>query len=782
MPVDCDIFYRMMIKLLSGIIKRGNIFIGIIILITAFFGVNASRIVINPDFYSVFPQQNDRVIKLLEETGISDTLEMHLFLSVKIKDQMTLEALQLFADVLNDIENHPNVQSSITPFNFITFRKSGSRLSIEPIAAEIPSTEAEAALFMERLISEPLAQGFVTADGGRILSALLVNKSDADPSLFTKDFERMIEPLNSSFEVFYTGDLPFAAQTAEFLQKDLALLIALAVVVILLVLFASFRVRRAVFIPIITVGIGAVWALGFSALLGYKLTVVSILLPTIVLAIGSSYTVHILSEYLRGVGQSGANTDPAKEICIAVSHVMKTVILAGLTTIIGFCSLLFTSISPVREFGLSVSFGIFSCVILSLFFLPSLLSKLPPPNPHHRERIKLGLLNRIIESLSVGVVRFYPLFISLFIISLLLAVFLYPEISRKVDYIDYFPSGDKLVIDTYRIVENSGGAQSINITLKAPAGAKNYYLKKDVMKQIVKLQDAIKNNENIISLMSFYTILEQINGVMFRQEGLPEKPGLILLLSRYFKLIGDRDITYAADADFIDSEYSQITIFLKVNDGKTGKMIADREILYLIEDLKALVDLYIPDTDVSYMWGNTVLFFEAGDQIQRDQLFSTTLAMVMIVVVSMIFFRSMLLGLLSLIPLLFAIALNYILMVVFQIPLDVTTVLVSNVAIGVGVDDAIHFLLQYRAQLDIHKRDYKAAVLSTFRITGRPIVLTTVSIVAGLLMLCFASFKPIVYFGLLVSISLTAAMVSTLLFLPAFIMGFNKIKTGFIRL
>ncbi len=246
------------------------------------------------------------------------------------------------------------------------------------------------------------------------------------------------------------------------------------------------------------------------------------------------------------------------------------------------------------------------------------------------------------------------IFIVLFIISLLLAVFLYPEISRKVDYIDYFPSSDKIVSDTYKIFENSGGGQSLNITFKAPAGAENHFLQKDVMNQIEDLQDAISNNENVIGLMSFYTILEQINGVMFNRNGLPEKQGLILLLSRYFKLMGDRDITYAADADFIDSEFSQITIFLKVFDGKTGKVIADRDILHLIDDLQAMIDVYIPDTETSYIWGNTVLFFEAGNQIQHDQLFSTLLAMILIVFVSMIFFRSLLLGMLSLIPLVFA--------------------------------------------------------------------------------------------------------------------------------
>jgi hypothetical protein len=740
-----------------------------------FFGVNAASIVIDPDFYSIFPQDNERVRELQKETGIKDGIEMHLFLSVEVKGELTHEKLKLFSDVLEELENNPAVSSCISPFNFITFRKNGGRLAIELIAKDIPRTEAEASEFIDRLVSEPLAQGFVVAKGGDVLSALFVNDSDVDPAEFTEEFTRIIAPLHESFEVYFSGDLPLAAKTTSYIQNDLIVLLCLAVIVILLILFASFRSFRAVLLPILTVGIGAVWAIGFSSLFGYKLTVVSVVLPTIVIAIGSSYTVHILSEYYREFGQSGKDTDPDHEICLAVSHVMKTVLLAGLTTIIGFCSLLFTSISPIREFGLSVSFGILSCVILSLFFLPSLLSKLTPPEPKYREKIRGGIINKIIRAVNVIVVRYYALFAVVFVAAIVLAIFLYPEISRKVDYLDYFPEDDKIVSDTYTIIENAGGGQTVNITLIAPAGKDKYFLQKDVINNVVSLQDAINENGNIMSMLSFYTILEQINRVMFKREEIPEQQGLIMLLSRYFKLMGDNDITYGADAEFVNTDYSQVTFFLKVFDGATGKVIADKDIYNLIEDLKKLVNEEMPEIEADYIWGNTVLFYEAGAQIQKDQLFSTSIAMIMIVIISLIFFRSLVLGILTLIPLIFALALNYILMVVLNIPLDVTTILVSNVAIGVGVDDAIHFILQYRIQQEFQK-DYKKAISSTFQITGRPIVLTTVSIVAGFSMLLFASFKPIVYFGLLVSISLTAAMISTLLFLPAFLVVYNKLK------
>ena len=763
-------------RFLGVVIRHSKISILFIIAATVFFGVNAASIVINPDFYSIFPQENKRVERLYEETGIRDSLEMHLYLSVESDDEFTVGQIQLFYRVLTEIESNPAVLSSINPFNFLTFRNDRGRLSVESIASSVPETEAEADLFMDRLLAEPLARNFIVTENGRGLNALFVNSKDVDSAEFTDEFIQIITPLFDSFTVYYTGDHLLAARTAGYLQKDLMLLVGLAVIVILFILFLSFKSLRAVFLPIITVAAGAVWSTGFSALLGYDLTVVSVVLPVIVLAIGSSYTVHILSEYFREFGNSGENADVEHEICVAVSHVMRTVILAGITTIIGFCSLLTTSIAPVREFGLSVSFGILSCVILSLIFLPALLSGLKPPHPRHRERIAAGILNRIISFTGRTVQRFYPVFIFIFAAVITASVFLYPEISRKVDYIDYFPAEDPVVISALEVIESTGGGQSVNITLKAPEQSVKYFLRNDVMEKIDKLQDAIAMNPNVLSLTSFYTILEQINGVMFGRTGMPESRGITMLLARYFKMMGERDITFAADAEFVNSDYSQVTLFLKVYNSETGKVIADRDIQVLIEDLQIIIDDIYGSSGTYHIWGNTPLFYEAGDQIQHDQLFSTLLSMVMIVIVSFIFFRSFLLGFFSLIPLIFAIALNYILMVALQIPLDVTTVLVSNVAIGVGVDDAIHFILQYRNQVFFADGNYRKALSDTFYITGRPIILTTVSIVAGFLMLCFASFKPIVYFGLLVSISLTAAMLATLLFLPAFIAVYNRIR------
>jgi len=762
-------------KIISTTIKHANIMIALIALITIGMGILASGIAFDPDYYSIFPDESERSEILLERTGISEELDMYLILSVKADDALSIRKLGLLYNVLVELEANSEVSDCISPFNFITFRNNAGRLSIEKMASHPPGTEEELVEFSQRLLSEPLAQNIMVSDNGKTLNALIINTSIEDPASFMRDFEKIIEPLQEEFEVLYTGDAPFSEYTVSYLQRDLLVLVILAFFVILVVLYFCFRAFRAVFLPMITVGVGAIWSLGFSAVIGYDLTVVSVILPIIILAIGSSYTVHIINEYFRSYDADGG----ASGVAEAVSHVVMTVILAGVTTIIGFSSLLFTSIQPLKEFGLSVSFGILTCVILSIWFLPALLSKLSPPREVHKKKINNDSITKIVIKIGKFVdKRYLFIFISFFIV-IIGAFLLYPEISRKVDYVDYFPKEDKLVTDTYEILEDSGGSQSLNITLKAPDGAEEYFLREDVIEKVFLLQDAISQDVNVLNLTSYYTLLTQINGVMTGQEEFPKKKGLILLFSRYFKLLGDsgKDLTFGAQADFVNDDYSQITIFIKGYDGEAGKILVSDKAGVFIDSMEALVNEFVSEIDEVYLWGNIVINYDGAVQIQQDQLFSAFLSMVLIFIVSSIFFRSIRLGSFSIIPLIFAIAFNYIVMVIFKIPLDVTTVLVSNVAIGVGVDDAIHFLLQYQKQFVIAKQDCRTAVRNTFQITGRPIVLTTISIVSGFIILCFASFKPIVFFGILVSISLFAAMFSTLVFLPAFIIVVNKVSS-----
>jgi predicted RND superfamily exporter protein len=216
---------------------------------------------------------------------------------------------------------------------------------------------------------------------------------------------------------------------------------------------------------------------------------------------------------------------------------------------------------------------------------------------------------------------------------------------------------------------------------------------------------------------------------------------------------------------FLNQDLSQLTISFRLFDAKNGQLLAEGGLRRALDRIKSYADESFGSSLDPQIWGGSLRFLDLSKVIRTDQGRSTVISIALIFLLTAFSFRSIRQGLYTLVPLVTAIMTNYVLMVAAGIPLDITTVMFSSVAIGVGVDNSIHFLLQYRKQLSLGIPP-ATAIQRTLEIAGRPIVLTTASVVGGLLVLLFASFRPIIYFGLLVATALTTAMVATLVVLP----------------
>jgi len=243
--------------------------------------------------------------------------------------------------------------------------------------------------------------------------------------------------------------------------------------------------------------------------------------------------------------------------------------------------------------------------------------------------------------------------------------------------------------------------------------------------------------------------------------------GLILHLSRYIKTVisqpdVDDTIRLMANEDF-----SMINISIWVYDKDEKSLLADEKLKQFTQKLKKDADEILGPGFQTALWGESLSYLHLADVIQRDQRLSTLLSAVFIFILTAAAFRSFKFGLFSLIPLAVGIMGNVAFMGVTRIPMDMTTVMFSIVVIGVGVDNSIHFLIQFGRQSKIYPDDIGLIVRNTLKISGRPILITTASIVAGLLIFCASSFLPIMYFGILVAMALLTAAFGTLIVLPA---------------
>jgi len=525
-----------------------------------------------------------------------------------------------------------------------------------------------------------------------------------------------------------------------------------------------------VILPVAVVGIGAVWSVGFMSLAGYKLTIVSVIIPSLILTIGSSYTIHVLNEYFRSTAES--ENRGIQWLADAVEHVTRTVILAALTTVISFLSLLTTTLKPLQEFGLSISLGILFCALLALFFLPAVFNLMGPPPERHRRRVNKGKLTRAVVRTGSWSVRHRYFSLLFFFLLVVLYVLLYPSIKNQSDYFSYFPEDDRIIRDTRYIIKNTGGSQSFNITLTAPENEKNYFLNPQVLKEVNELESTLLTEPGVNSVISFNSILRAMNRALTGADDVPDTKGLILLLSRYFRMIPSEKFSLGGEGNLMSEDGSTVTIYMKMSNPDTNSYLDEESLRDFVGTARDLLNRVTDDGVKADLWGNTLLLLDASKTVKRDQFISTMLSILLGLAVTTLFFRSLSFSLMALIPLLSGIFFYFISLSLFRIPLDMTTILVTNVTVGVGLDDAVHFILQYRSQRE--SLDCREALSSTLRITGRPIVLTTMSLVAGLLVLCFASFSPIIFFGVLISGTLTSTMAGTVYFLPAAISLFEE--------
>jgi hydrophobe/amphiphile efflux-3 (HAE3) family protein len=726
----------------------------------------ALKLEIDSDVTNLLPR-NLKILQLTEQYGKSkDAGEM--LVAVEGPDLFSVERLQAFEQAIRRIEQHEQVLGSIHPFNMVTFERDGKRLKLVPLGAKgrAPRTEEELQSFRRRLTDNPLASNLILSRDGQALAAVFPIKRADDYATLITLAEDAVRPLRAQCRVFLTGTPVIMQTTKDALLQDVPKFLAMSALVILVVLFLSFRSLRSILLPLLVVGLGTLWTTGTMVLLGFRLTVVSIMAPPLVLTLGSSYSIHVLSQYYRDTGQHAADKN---WIAGAVSLVNMTVFLAALTTIIGFISLATATLRQIKEFGIATSIGIFYCMVLALFFLPATLSLTRNPRTTEQERVTAGLLARGMERLAGWVIRWRYLILACIVLVFIGFGLSIRHIQYQTNYLAYYRQSEKLVQDSQALVQKFGGYTNVFLTMEAPEGASAYFLDPQVLSRISRFEERLRAEPDVAYLFSFTTLLRMMNRVSTGSSEIPASRAPILLAARYLRAIAASPYGKALEVLPISADYKRLTFTLRVYDRRRNTLILEPQLKQLVRRLERIMEESLAGLPRPVLWGRSLILLYISETLSRDQVWSTASSILLIFLVTALGFRSARLGGITLVPLLVGIMLNFILMVLLRIPFDVVTVMFTSVAMGVGVDDSIHLILWYRRSLALfpEPQEHDRALARTLAIAGRPIVLTSLTITAGLLVLAFSRFMPVLYFGLLVSLALVTTTIGALIVLPA---------------
>jgi hydrophobe/amphiphile efflux-3 (HAE3) family protein len=722
---------------------------------TVFFGWYAVHVEIRADADSLLPNR-DEDMQRFAESGIPQN--DYLVIGVERENLFELEFLSLLKDTIDKIMDEDDIISIATPFNQTAFEKRGAFFTLvnSTDSGNAPSNQEELALFKKRIIESPLSKGIILSHD-ETMFLILVEYSEVDDfSRFMTDIDAMVKPLREVSTVYLSGNPPFEVSAKKYLLRDISIFLSLGIILILGVYYFGFNSKRSMFLPVLVIIMGTIWTIGFMSIMGFAISIVSIVVPPLVLTLGSSYSIHILNSYFRFT-QEGSRDK--MWISRAVASVSSTIVLASLTTVVGFLSLLVTSLSQMQEFALASSFGILSCSVMSMTVLPCILSFLENPHSHQTEGIHEGLITRFIKKISRRIIRNRWKIVILFFCIPVVFVITYPHIRVNTDYATYFPDDDQVVIDLTKLVTKMKGFSELTILFTSEE--KNKFLDLDTLKQLNTLEMELENVKYISNTRSFNTFVREAQFVTRGTRDFPTSKGSILFLSRALNSFRERDEASKELIDgFVNEDYTRYNITFRYYDYETGLAMGEDVVPLMIDQISQVVSAHLPEGVEFEITGPRMFFQDLYNQLTKDLALSTLTAFILIFFVSSYTFKSFTYGILSLIPMFAGVLLNFVIMVLASIPLDLTTVMVSCVSIGIGVDDSIHFLLHYKRE---------GSLRHTMELTGRPIVLTSLSIVAGLALLLFSTFRPIGYFGILISIALINTTIGCLVFLPAFI-------------
>ena len=732
---------------------------------TVVLGWFALKVRVNSDFVSLLPK-NAEVNKVLKEyggaTASTDSVVLAVTADTSGGDIFTLPRLTAFSEAVSAIAAIPGVQSAISPFNLVAFAREGGRLVMRPLSAGGKAPTADALSdFRARLLSTRYATNLVVSADATMLIAYFTVAHGAVP----QDMMRVVDPVTAGLRgrglvPYLTGTIPANLQTGFYLTRDLSRLLGLTVLIIVLCYVVGFRRARGVVFPLVSVIFGTIWMAGFMGIMGFSLSLISIVAPPLIMIFGNEYTIYATSELMRIPREEGVGPGWIER---ASHNISRPLTMAFLSTVVGFLSLCVTDIQQTREFAITASFGSLACAFLALYFLPALhtLLKPLPRRAHPPKGFDAGM-----RGLARFTFRYPAVMLAVLGAVVILFAVTWRYLVFNTDSASYYPQNDKVMLDTYAIYAKAGGYDTISVSFDAPPGANGYFLDAAALVRVEAAERALRTLPDISYSVSLPDLLRSINLAATGKDELPTNKAIITMFSRLLAAAGGSSASGAILGNLTNRDFTRLTISFRVYNSVTGHYMDEARFRYILASMKKIL-ADTPTGATPVIWGDLIRILSFADSLRRSLFISMAISVVSILALTIFVFRSFLFGLYPLIPLAAGLLLNFSLMAILGIPLDMTTIMVSNIAIGVGVDSAIYLVIQYRRELLRSPLDPSTALQQTMAVMGRPVLLSGLSIVAGLLVFVTASFRPVLYFGLLVLFTLLATTGGTLLTLPA---------------
>jgi predicted RND superfamily exporter protein len=565
-------------------------------------------------------------------------------------------------------------------------------------------------------------------------------------------------------EVHYSG-LPYIRSTyMVMIKSELLKFIYLAAAVVFILLFIFFRSLKAVIPSVIIVGMGVLWAFGTMVLLNYKITVLTGMIPPLIIVIGVPNCVFLLNKYHQEFRKHG---NKIKALQRAIERVGYAIFLTNLTTAAGFATFMVVNNQMLSRFGLIASLNIMILFVLSVFLIPIIFSYLPPPSIRQIKHLDHRIISRIIEIFKGLILRRRKFIYFSFAIMVCLSVWGISKMKTTGYIVDDIKEEHPLYRDLKFFEGNLTGIMPLEVSVdtRTPKGA----LRPQTIRRVESFQEKLSSYPELSRSLSVVDGLKFARQAYFRGDPahyrLPSRQEMGFIMGALGDNAGDSYLLRM----LVDSTQQKIRINFRVADIGVEKM------LILKDSLQGDLNRFFPaDQYRAILTGSSLTFTLGTHYLVRNLFISLGLAIILISLFMAWMFSSPRMVLISifpnLLPLLFAAGI----MGFFSISIRPSTILIFSIAFGISVDTAIHFLAKFKQELDCKHTPPSEAVVISLREVGVSIIYTVIILFFGFGIFVASEFGGTAAMGLLTSITLFVAMLANLLLVPSVLMGLAR--------
>jgi len=746
--------------------------IGIVIL-TAFMFYKALDVQISYEMSSMLPKSDSTYIYYQNFKKIFGEDGSVLFIGIKDSNFYELEKFNDWYDLSFNLKNLDGVQEVVSVAKIYQLKKNDSlkRFEFKPVIDKKPTTQGELDSLKRRILSLPFYKDLLyVEESGVTLMAITLDKI----KLNTKKRISVVNNIKLTAEEYgkkygikmhYSG-LPYIrTYTTKKVEQELRLFILLAMIIASIALLIFFRSFKAMLFPMIIVIISVIWVFGLISILGYKISLLTGIIPSLMIIIGVENCIFLLNKYHHEFKNHG---NKIKALSRVVQRVGNATFLTNLTTATGFAAFIVTGNKLLVEFGLVASINIMIVFILSLFLVPIFFSYLGPPKQRHIKhldnKITLKLLDRIVFLVQNRRSIIYIITITVVAIG----IYGITRLKTTGNIVDDISHNDPLYKDLVFFENEFKGILPFEILIDTKK--KKGVMRLETIKRIDELQDTLALYPEFSRALSIAEVVKFAKQEFYNGKesfySLPNNQEKNFIFSYVPKTDSHQKTVLNS---FVDTSLRMTRISVQMAN------IGTRDIQRIKEDLKPKIsEIFPPERFNVQLTGTSVVFLKGSQYMVRSLLTSLILAIIVIAILMALLFTSFKMVGVTISTNLLPQILTAALMGFLVITIKPSTILIFSIALGISVDNAIHYLSRYRMELKTNNWNIKAAVISALRETGFSMIYSSIVLFLGFAIFMLSSFGGTKAMGFLISFTLIVAVLSNLFVLPSLILTLDK--------